>query len=403
MAGMIFWLCFVLVVYVYAGYPILVWLLARLRPKPPAYRPETPSLTLLIAAYNEEGCIAAKLENSLSLDYPSDRLQILVAADGSDDQTAEIVRSFAARGVELSYEPERRGKMSAINRAMPLARGEIVVFSDANNLYAPDTLREMVLPFSDPTVGGVSGSKMIVKDGDPLSSSEGLYWKYESFIKRQESRLGSCTSAPGEILAIRRSLFRPVPAQIINDDFATALNIFRQDRRLIYAPRACSYEAVSATSRDEAARRSRISAGRFQLMAASADLLPWRKPLLVWQIISHKYLRVWVPLAMAGAALANLAAVIWPARGSGWHALLRLAPPLGVAVLALQIIFYLTGWLGSSIKLKGWPGKLLYLPAYLLNSNLAALAGFVRFLTRRQTPLWQRVTRRDIPQHERSH
>ncbi|TLM89871.1 MAG: glycosyltransferase, partial [Actinobacteria bacterium] len=216
MSGILFWIFVGLLAYVYAGYPLLLALLARARKKalyPPAAA--EPCVTLLIAAYNEERCLAKKLENALSLDYPPAKLQILVAADGSDDGTVAIARAFASRGVELSYQPARQGKMAAINNAMPAARGELVVFSDANNLFEPAALRELVGPFAAPEVGAVSGAKHILKDAGALSSSEGLYWKYEAFIKRQETRLGSCTGVSGEIFAIRRELFVPAPRGII--------------------------------------------------------------------------------------------------------------------------------------------------------------------------------------------
>ena len=180
-----------MILYTYAGYPLLLALLARTRRKPAPYPAAQPLVTLLIAAYKEEAVIARKLDNSLELDYPRERLQILVAADGSDDRSAEIVQGYADHGVELNYTPERGGKMAAINRAMPNARGEIVVFSDANNMYDPRAIRELIAPFADPKVGAVTGAKTIVQDEGGLSESEGLYWKYESFIKKQETRLNA--------------------------------------------------------------------------------------------------------------------------------------------------------------------------------------------------------------------
>ena len=235
-------------------------------------------MTLLIAAYNEEAVIASKLDNALSLDYPKDHLQILVAADGSDDHTADIAREYRERGVELSYTPERKGKMAAINRAMPLVRNEIVVFSDANNLYEKDTLLELVKPFSSQEVGAVSGKKYILNGKDALSGADGMYWQYKSFIKENETRLGSCTGASGEILAVRRALYQPPPDEVINDDFFIGLNILRQGYRLVYAPKAHSFEHSSLTEKDEAARRSRIVAGRYQAMFKAGSVLPWEHP-----------------------------------------------------------------------------------------------------------------------------
>jgi len=393
MMGLLFWLCVGLVVYTYAGYPLALALLARLRPRSAQPRPSVqPTVTLLISAYNEQDVIAQKLENSLALDYPRDRLQILVAADGSDDRTPEIVRLFAGRGVELSHSLPRRGKMAAINRAMPLARGEIVVFSDANNMYQPDTLSELVAPFADPRVGGATGAKVIASDNGVLGDSEGLYWKYESFIKEQETRLGSCTGVTGEILALRRNLYEAPPDHIINDDFFIAMRLIQRGYRMVYAPHAHSIEHVSLSAQDEITRRARIVAGRYQAIALAHRFLPFRQPLVTWQVVSHKFLRPLVPLAMIGALLANFVAVAFPA--SGHHlAWLRLASPFNWVLLAGQIAFYMLAWIGSRVQRRSALGRLLYLPTFLVNSNLAALIGLARFLRQRQTTLWQRVRR----------
>ena len=219
--GLLFWLSVLFVVYVYLGYPLILTVLARLRRKSASLASYLPSVTLLIAAYNEQDVLAAKLENTLALDYPKENIQVIVAADGSDDRTPEIAKSFEERGVELSYQPERRGKMAAINRAMACVRHEIVLFSDANNLYNKDTLRELVKPFSDTKVGAASGSKNIISSADALTKADSLYWRYESYIKTQETRLSSCTGVSGEILAIRSRLYRQPPDRVINDDFFT--------------------------------------------------------------------------------------------------------------------------------------------------------------------------------------
>ena len=395
MVAKLFWFFVFGIFYTYAGYPFLVTLLARLRPdwmpimRSRAKQLPLPSVTLLIAAYNEEEVIAQKLENCLELDYPRDQLQILVAADGSDDRTPEMVRGFAGRGVELSYSPPRRGKMAAINRAVPLARGEIIVFSDANNLYAPDTLRELVVPFVDPSVGAVSGAKTIVKGDGSLGESEGLYWRYESFIKQQETRLGTCTGVAGEILAIRRHLFESPPDSIINDDFYMGMRLLKRGYRIVYAPKARSFERVSPSAQDEVTRRARIVAGRYQAISLAHELLP-AHPVVAWQVISHKFMRPLVPLAMIGALLTNLIAVVRPTDKQD-QPLRHLAPPLNWLLLLLQVLFYTLASL--PIERKGVLGKVLYLPTFLLNSNKAALMGLYRFITKRQSTLWKRVPR----------
>lgn len=389
MLPLLFWLSIFIVLYAYAGYPAALSLLARVWQRPPHTAEITPSVTLLIAAYNEEASIAAKLENSLALDYPREKLQILVTADGSSDRTPQIVEQFADRGVELNYAPPRQGKMAAINRAMPRATGDIILFSDANNMYAPDTIREMVKPFADPEVGATSGAKHILKGDGALGDSEGLYWKYESYIKQQETLLGSCTGVVGELFAIRRVLFQSPPDSVINDDFYMAMQLIGRGYRIIYVPTAHSSERVSLSAEDEKARRSRIVAGRYQAL----DLLPWHKPLVVWQIVSHKLLRPLVPVAMLVALLTNVLAVLFPSRRP--RRLRRLSAPFGAILLAGQALFYGLAWLGNRTTSHGKLSKVLYLPTFLVNSNMAALTGLYRSATKRQSTLWQRAQRRE--------
>ncbi|MCB0193550.1 MAG: glycosyltransferase family 2 protein [Anaerolineae bacterium] len=394
MIAKLFWLCVGSIGYAYAGYPVLLTLLTRLKPKPTSYPSATPSITLLIAAHNEEAVIAQKLENSLALDYPRQQLQIIVAADGSSDHTADIVRHYVDRGIELSFSPPRRGKMAAINRAMQQARGEVVVFSDANNMYAVDTLRELVAPFADPSVGAATGAKSILRGDGVLGESEGLYWKYEAFIKKQETLLGSCTGVAGEILALRRHLFESPPDHVINDDFYMAMRVSKRGYRVVYVPQARSYERVSLSAQDEMTRRARIVAGRYQAIALAGDLLPVQRPLLVWQVVSHKFLRPLVPLAMLGALVTNLLSLGQAASKTG-SAMLSLTPPVNWIVFIGQLLFYGAAWLGNQLEDKNHKlAKVLYLPTFLVNSNLAALTGLYRFLSGGQATAWQRVNRR---------
>lgn len=393
MIGLLFWLCAGGIAYTYAGYPVLLALLARLRPEIGPYPSATPSVTLLIAAYNEERAIEEKLENSLALDYPQDRLQILVAADGSDDHTADIVRGYADRGVELSFIPTRHGKTAAIDRAMARVRGDILVFSDANNAYGPESLRELVRPFADPRVGATTGAKVIVEGGGALGDSEGLYWKYESFIKEQEARLGCCTGVSGEVFAVRRELFEPVPHGFIAaDDFYLAMRLIRRGYRIAYAPRARSTERVSASPADERERRARIVAQRWAVISHAHRFLPFNRPVVAWQVLSHKFLRPLVPLAMIGALACNLLAVL------GWGAgqtPLGLAAPWGSIMLAAQAAFYGLALAGARAARARGLARWLYVPAFLVSSNWAALAGLIRHLAGRQGVAWQRVPRPD--------
>ena len=392
MAAIVFWFSILLVVYTYIGYPLMIALFAAFRPKPKRQEDFAPSVTILIAAYNEELTIAKKIENSLALKYPAGRLKILVAADGSSDRTPDIVKQYREFGVELAYEGERRGKMAALNRAISLARGDIVVFSDANNMYAEDAILNLVAPFSDPDVGASTGAKLIVQDGRDLSNLEGFYWKYESWIKRNESRLGSCSSAVGEILAIRRSLFAPPPENIINDDFYQVLDLLRRGYRVVYVPEARSFEYVSATAADEVVRRSRMNSGRYQAISLSLGLLPWRRPDLVWQIVSHKYFRLLLPFGYLGALITNILLVLWP-QGNGASPLLTVSQPFNWVFLSLQFVFYGLALIGNLVNVGGVAGKLLYVPTFLVISNLSALRGLWGFAAKKQSHVWMRVRR----------
>ncbi len=370
-----------LIVYTFAGYPALLALLAKLRSRrvraTPGY---TPNVSLIIAAYNEAQVIEAKLCNTHALEYPSDRLQIIVAADGSDDRTAEL----AARDprVEVMYQLERRGKMAAINRAVAAARGEILVFSDANNLYTPATLRELVAPFADPAVGVVTGRKAIDDGhGRPLDRAEGLYWRYESRIKAWESQLGSVTGVAGEILAIRREAFRPPPEGTVNDDFVLAMQAALDGWRVIYVPAAVSLEPASATIGDEVTRRSRIVAGRYQALIRLLPAMVQRRPLLAWQVVSHKGLRPVVPFAMLTTFLSNLALV----RSARWAGLLA----------SLQAMFYGAALIGWWNERAGRHYRIFYLPYYFCRVNGAAMKGLGAFVRRRNHALWAKARRRD--------
>jgi len=391
MVLLLFWLSIFFVAYTYLGYPLLIALLAKF-----THFRELPSIsdfsvTLLVTAYNEETAIAKKIENSLGLNYPYDKLQIIVAADGSSDRTPEIVKQYAYQGVELTYIPQRNGKMAAINHAIPHARGDIIVFSDANNMYEPDTIQKLVAPFRDASVGATTGAKLIIQDGSDLSEAEGIYWKYESWIKKNETALGTCTSSVGEILAIRRELYIAPPENIINDDYYIVLDVIKRGFRVYYVPEARSFEYISATARDEMIRRSRMNTGKYQAIFMSYQLLPLNRPLVLWQIISHKYFRAVLPFGFIGALLANILIVFLPRNISS--SLFYLSSPYNWIFLAMQLLFYTMAVVGNLVKFHGPLQKLMYLPSYLVNSNIAILRGFYGFVSGKQTNIWERVRR----------
>jgi len=394
--SLLFWLSVLFVIYTYIGYPILIGIFAYVKPQRTSYSNLEPSVTLLITAYNEEAVLYKKIENSLALEYPKEKLQILIAADGSTDGTQEIVKQFSDLGVELSFVPERSGKIVAMNRAVLKARGDIIVFSDANNMYEPDTLSKLLVPFSDGTVGATTGAKMIIQDGSDLGSAEGIYWKYESWIKRKETTFSSCIGAVGEILAVRRDLYIPPPKNVINDDYFIVLELLKRGYRISYVPEARSFEYVSVQESDEIIRRSRMTSGKYQAIFSFFNLLPFGRPVLLWQIVSHKYFRAFLPFGFIGAFFTNVVLVSLPSRLDSFSTTSLGHPGVWWFMLGLQLVFYLLAFAPGKRRVGGLFGKILYIPAYLVNSNIAVLKGLYGFLSKKQTNVWKRVRRENI-------
>jgi poly-beta-1,6-N-acetyl-D-glucosamine synthase len=368
-----------LVAYVIAGYPLLVGLLARVKPRPlRSDAGHRPTLSLVVVAYNEAAVIEEKLRNCAQLDYPADRLELIVIADGSDDGTPDRVR--AAGGVTLLFEPQRRGKLMAMNRAARHARGEIIVFSDANNLYSRDALLELAAPFADPAVGVVTGRKAIADDtGSVLDETESLYWRYESQIKAWENAAGSVTGVAGEILAFRRESYPELDTGMMNDDFVQAMTAAARGWRVAYAPAAISLERASASIEDEAIRRARLVTGRLQAMGHVLPSLTARDPQLAWQVVSHKGMRPLVPGFLLVALLSS--------------ATLARRRPWGWAIVAGQAAFAgaaLAGWRGER---SGSRQRLTYLPFYFVRMNVATVRGIRDFLGGQREAVWQRVER----------
>ena len=292
--------CAAVVAYVYFGYPILVAMLARLRPTPQDYPVQTPPVSLVISAFNEQSVIEAKLRNSFAIDYPRELLEIIVVTDGSDDGTAALAERVCAErpGARVLHDPERNGKAAAMLRGADTAGADILVFSDANNMYEPDTISQIVAPFADPRVGAATGAKRIAAGDHEVGGGERAYLRYESFIKKQESRLGCCTAVIGELIAVRRGLMPVFPPGLVNDDFFLAMHVAREGYQVVYVPAALSLETPAESLQADAVRRRRMSAGRWQALAWWRITVPTRRPLVVWQVVSHKYLRLLLPLLL---------------------------------------------------------------------------------------------------------
>ncbi|MBC7904928.1 MAG: glycosyltransferase family 2 protein [Gemmatimonadaceae bacterium] len=386
-----FWLFLFIVFYTYFGYGILVYIINKVsgKGKKHAERGKVefqPVVALVVAAYNEEDYIEDKIKNTLEIDYPAEKLKIYFVTDGSDDSTASIVARYPQ--ITLLHQPERRGKASAMNRAMQIIQEPFVIFCDANTMLNRSCVTEMVRPYADSRVGAVAGEKKIfqVKEGKAASAGEGIYWKYESFLKKQDSILYSVVGAAGELFSVRKELYEPVEKGVIIEDFVLSLRICERGYVVKYAPEAFAVETASASVKDEQKRKVRICAGGFQAMAMLKGLFNIRKHgVLTFQYISHRVLR-WslTPVCLVLLLPVNAALVLLRA---GWVYDIMMAGQLFFYVLAL------TGWFFANRNIKV---KSLYIPYYFLFMNISVFMGFRRYLAGKQSVLWEKAARQKL-------
>jgi len=375
-----FWLAFSLLLYVYIGYPLLIWLRARVHEQ--AYRrvDSEPLVSVIVVAYNEAQRIERRIENLLSLDYPRQKLEIVVASDGSTDGTDTRARWFERAGVRVRAFETRRGKAAVLNDVVPLARGEIVVLADARQRFASDALRALVADFADRRVGAVSGELEIRTRsndaGTTIGAGSSFYWRYEKFIRRNESRSNSTVGVTGAVYAIRRELFETIPDDTVLDDVLIPMRIVSHGYRVLFEPAARAYDLAAVSPRQEFVRKVRTIAGMFQLFAREHWLLnPFRNG--VWfETLSHKGLRLLTPLLHAALLVANVGLV---------------AIPVYRWILAAQIAFYLAAVLAHLVGQRRtvW---LMRVPYTICLMVWATVVGFVYFVTRQQQVTWERVT-----------
>ena len=372
--------------YTYIGYGLLAVALVRLRGERPAPEPFSedgwPAVTVVVAAFNEAAWIADKVHNTRRLDYPGD-VRLLVVADGSRDGTEQIARDA---GAEVLFDPVRRGKVAAMNRAMEHVTTPIVAFTDANAMLTPGALHHLVAPFADPVVGAVAGEKRVATS-DAGTGGEGLYWKYESGLRRLDSRLHSVVGAAGELFALRTDLVEPLEEDTLLDDFVLSLRVAERGFRVAYAPEAVAEEGPSASMEDEWTRKVRICAGGWQALVRLRGLLnPFRHGVLTLQYVSHRALR-WTlaPLLLPLAFVLN-AVLAW-----GLH------NPVYSMLLAAQIVFYVVALLGWGLRDVDVPVRGFRLPLYVVFMHAAVYPGVVRFLTGRQSVNWTRAARAQRP------
>jgi cellulose synthase/poly-beta-1,6-N-acetylglucosamine synthase-like glycosyltransferase len=335
-----------------------------------ASREEWPRVTVLLAAFDEEGCIRQKVQDCLALDYPAERLEIVIGCDGCTDRTAEVARAAGAERVRVVELSPRRGKASVLARIVPAAQGEVVVLTDANVSFEPGALRALVRRFRDPSVGAVVGRLRL-----RAPTGEGAYWAYETFLKYLEGKLGCVLGANGGIYAVRRILFAPLPADTITDDFVVPLRIAVRGWKVPFEPTAVAYEDAPDDPRVEFARRARIGAGNWQALARLPDLLDPRAGFVAFAFVSHKLLRWATPFLLAAALVANVAAA-----GSGSFAVR--------ALLAAQVAFY--GLAAAGGRGAGAAGRTA---RHFVAMNAALAVGFWRFLGGTQAAAWRRTAR----------
>jgi cellulose synthase/poly-beta-1,6-N-acetylglucosamine synthase-like glycosyltransferase len=383
---LLFWVSLGLVLYTYLGYGLVLYLLVRIKrifikSDSNSTNAELPHVTLLIAAYNEQDYVQQKVENTLQLDYPADKLHQIWVTDGSDDQTPELLKTYPE--VQVLHKPERNGKIAAMNRGIQYVKTPIVIFSDANALLGNQSIKKIVKLFQHPKTGCVSGEKRIFnKEKEGASAAgEGIYWKYESTLKRWDAALNSVVGAAGELFAIRTELYQEVEPDTLLDDFIISLRVAMQGYKIQYDPDAYAIESASENVQEELKRKIRIAAGGIQSVVRLYPLLNiFKYGLLSFQYISHRALRWTVtPIALLLVLLLNV--VLIPVSN------------LYILLMALQLLFYLSalvGWILENQKLKV---KLFFIPYYFFIMNYAVFIGFVRYIKRSQSVNWERAKR----------
>jgi cellulose synthase/poly-beta-1,6-N-acetylglucosamine synthase-like glycosyltransferase len=374
----IFWLCIVLLFYVYAGYPILVYLVSVFFPKKVVHADIEPHVTVLITAFNEEGAIREKIRNTLDIAYPKDKLEIMVASDGSTDRTDEIVKEFAEQGVQLFRQEGRAGKTTTQNNAVQAAKGEVILFSDATTSYRPDVLIQLLPAFADESVGCVAG-RLVYTDNERTTVGKGArsYWGYETFLKTTESRACSLIGASGCLYAVRKSAYEPMYAEACSD-FLICINIFRRGLRSVFAPGAVCTERTNLRSDQELRMRVRVISQTFTDLWRNRDMLnPFHSGFFAVQLISHKLLRYTVPLILTALLIVS----VFLARDSALYS----------AVLAMQGAFYVMALIGWVLETAGNRLTLLAMPLYFVLANVASVVAFYKFLRGENYKHWEPI------------
>ncbi len=388
-----FWILFFILFYTYMGYSILIafiYVLKRaFRKDKVAISEENyePEVCLFVTAFNEKDYVHQKVENSFSLEYPKQKIQYLWITDGSDDGTPELLKQYPE--MEVYHLPERRGKIHAMNRGMQFVKAPIVIFSDTNTTLGKESIKEIVEQFNNPKVGCVAGEKRIVsKEKDAAAGAgEGLYWKYESWLKKMDAGVNSAVGGVGELFAIRKDLFQEVEPDTLLDDFIISLRIAQKGYKIAYTPNAYAEETASLNVKEELKRKIRIAAGGIQTLFRLKELMnPFKYGMLSWQYFSHKVLRWTIsPISLFLLLVVNLVIVfnsgLWTE--ATWFTLF----------LYLQLFCYLLAFIGWYFENKQVRVKALFAPFYFVAINYASIAGIIRYLKGKQSVNWEKSKR----------
>lgn len=374
----VFWACLGVLGYVYAGYPVLVYVVSLLSPKIVKKAEIEPYVTVLITAFNEEAAIRSKIENTLLIDYPADKLEILIASDGSTDHTDEIVKEFKDRGVKLFRQEGRVGKTATQNKAVEIATGEIILFSDATTMYNADVFSTLLPNFADESVGCVAGRLVYVDDASTtVGKGARRYWGYETFLKTAESRACSLIGASGCLYAVRKSAYEPLYPEACSD-FLICTSVYRKGMRSVFAPDAVCFEETNDHADDELKMRVRVISQTFTDLWRNRDMLnPFRSGFFSIQLISHKLLRYAVPVILLILLISNFT--------------LAGSRPFYFLTLVLQLAFYLLAAAGWVMVRAGKHPNLLAMPLYFVLANLASVVAFYKFMRGETYARWEPI------------
>ena len=375
---LVFWTCVIVLAYVYVGYPLLVWLVSKVRPRPATRAVIEPNVTVLITAYNEEAAIRHKIENTLAINYPKEKLEILIASDGSTDQTDDIVRQFEDRGVKLLRVEGRKGKTETQNAAVEYATGEIILFSDATTDYRPEVFQKILPAFADETVGCVAG-RLVYVDHAETNVGKGArnYWSYETFIKSAEAATCSLIGASGCLYAVRRSAYEPMYPEACSD-FLICTDLYRRGLRSVFEPTAVCYEQTNRYAGDEMRMRVRVISQTFTDLWRNRDMMnPLKSGFFAVELVSHKLLRYAVPVLLIGLLASSV--------------LLDPFSPFYAIAMMLQAGFYGMAGLAWLAERAGKRLTLLAMPLYFVLANLASVIAFYKFLRGERYATWEPI------------